>query len=173
MKEGTPVSDHLDEFNRIVLDLKNIECKVEGEDQALILLCSLPPSFEHFVDTMLYSSRRDSISINDVKDALNSMELKKKVSENWGNNYADDLVARSRSNKNGLVVIEKNLDQNLDLVSVKIVKRKDTGKMNARYSEKNENDGTLNTSNVAGVVEVNFVGDYNVLVKFFFFFKKK
>ena len=25
MKEGTPVFDHLDEFNRIVIDLKNIE----------------------------------------------------------------------------------------------------------------------------------------------------
>ena len=25
MKEGTPISDHLDEFNRIVIDLKNIE----------------------------------------------------------------------------------------------------------------------------------------------------
>ena len=69
MKEGTLVSDHLDEFNRIVLDLKNIECRVEDEDQALILLCSLPPPFEHFVDTMLYGSGRDSISINDVKDA--------------------------------------------------------------------------------------------------------
>ena len=32
MKESTPVSDHLDEFNRIVIDLKNIECKVEDED---------------------------------------------------------------------------------------------------------------------------------------------
>ena len=69
MKEGTPVSDHLDEFNKIFLDLKNIECKVEDEDHALILLCSLPPSFEHFVNTMLYGSRRDSISVNDVKDA--------------------------------------------------------------------------------------------------------
>ena len=38
MKEGTLVSDRLDEFNRIVIDLKNIECKVEDEDQALILL---------------------------------------------------------------------------------------------------------------------------------------
>ena len=69
MKEGTPISNHLNEFNRIVIDLKNIECKVEDEDQALILLCSLPPSFEHFVNTMLYGSRRDSISVNDVKDA--------------------------------------------------------------------------------------------------------
>ena len=101
MKEGTLVSDHLDEFNRIVIDLKNIECKVEDEDQALILLCSLPPSFEHFVDTMLYGSGRDSISIDDVKDALNSKELKKKVFENWGDNQADGLVVRSRSNENG------------------------------------------------------------------------
>ena len=69
MKEGTPSSNHLNEFDRIAIDLKNIECKVEDEDHALILLCSLPPSFEHFVNTMLYGSRRDSISVNDVKDA--------------------------------------------------------------------------------------------------------
>ena len=81
MKEGTPISNHLDEFNRIVLDLKNIECKVEDEDQALILLCSLPP-FKHFVDTTLNGFGKDSISIDDVKDALNSKELKNKYSEN-------------------------------------------------------------------------------------------
>ena len=34
--------------------------------------------------------------------------------------------------KMGLVVIEKNLDQNPNLVSVTIVKRKDIGKMSAR-----------------------------------------
>ena len=38
--------------------------------------------------------------------------------------------------KMGLVVIEKNLDQSLDLVSVTIVKRKDIGKKNARYSKR-------------------------------------
>ena len=100
MKEGTPVSDHLDEFNRIVIDLKNIECKVEDEDHALILLYSLPPSFEHFVDTMFYGYGRDSISIDEVKDALNSKEMKKKVFENWGNNCADGLVARGRCRSN-------------------------------------------------------------------------
>lgn len=101
MEEGAPISDHLNEFNRIVIDLKNIECNVEDEDQALILLCSLPPSFDHFVDTMLYGFGRDSISIDDVKDALNSKELKKKVSKNWGDNHVDGLVARRRPNDRG------------------------------------------------------------------------
>ena len=38
--------------------------------------------------------------------------------------------------KMGLVVIEKNLDQSLDLVSVTAVKRKEIGKKNAHYSKR-------------------------------------
>jgi hypothetical protein len=58
-----PLCDHLDDFNRIILDLKNIDVKVDDEDQALILLCSLPDLFNNFVNSMLYS--RDTISLAD------------------------------------------------------------------------------------------------------------
>jgi len=86
---------------------------------------------------MLYGSGRDSISIDDVKDALNSKELKKKVSENWSDNHADGLVARGRPNDKGSSRIEENLGQSLDLEreSVTTVKRMDTGKMSASYSK--------------------------------------
>ena len=66
--------------------------------------------------------------------------------------------------KMGLVVIEKNLDQNPNLVSITIVKRKDIGKNECTLlKEKKENDGTSNTSNVASVAGVNSVGDDIVL----------
>jgi len=43
MKEGTPIKDHLDELNKILMDLKNIDIRIDEKDQALILLCPLPP----------------------------------------------------------------------------------------------------------------------------------
>ncbi|KAF7808411.1 Retrovirus-related Pol polyprotein from transposon TNT 1-94 [Senna tora] len=37
--EGTMVKSRLDEFNSIIMDLKNVDIKIEDEDQALIVLC--------------------------------------------------------------------------------------------------------------------------------------
>ncbi|GKF24906.1 hypothetical protein Tco_0080800 [Tanacetum coccineum] len=54
MPTGRKISEHIDEFNIIILDLANIEVKFEDEDLALLLLTSLPASYEHFVDTLLY-----------------------------------------------------------------------------------------------------------------------
>lgn len=76
MKEDIPIKDYLDEFNKIILNLKNIDIKIDNEDKALILLCLLPSSFEHFVDTMLYGW--DTLSMGDVKALFNLRELEKK-----------------------------------------------------------------------------------------------
>nr|GEY41272.1 retrovirus-related Pol polyprotein from transposon TNT 1-94 [Tanacetum cinerariifolium] len=51
MPAGRKISKHIDEFNKIVLDLANIEVKFEDKDLALLLLTSLPASYESFVDT--------------------------------------------------------------------------------------------------------------------------
>ena len=41
ISEGTLVKTHLDEFNLVIIDLKNVDIKVEDKDQALIVLYSL------------------------------------------------------------------------------------------------------------------------------------
>ncbi|GJT04768.1 retrovirus-related pol polyprotein from transposon TNT 1-94 [Tanacetum coccineum] len=61
-----------DEFNKIVLDL----AKFEDEDLALLLLTSLPASYEHFVDTLLYG--REAMTLEDVMATLNSKKIKER-----------------------------------------------------------------------------------------------
>ncbi|GJU15741.1 retrotransposon protein, putative, ty1-copia subclass [Tanacetum coccineum] len=68
------ISKHIDEFNKIVLDLENIEVKFEDEDLALLLLTSLPASYKHFVDTLLCG--REALTLEDVMATLNSKEIK-------------------------------------------------------------------------------------------------
>ena len=80
-KESVVYSSHggwqgLDDFNRIMLDLTNIGVKIEEEDQAIILLSSLPKPYEHFVNTLLYG--KQTLTMSEVKAALNSKELQKK-----------------------------------------------------------------------------------------------
>ncbi|GKB07493.1 retrovirus-related pol polyprotein from transposon TNT 1-94, partial [Tanacetum coccineum] len=38
---GTKLGDHIDEFNKLILDLANIDIEIEDEDQALMLLTEL------------------------------------------------------------------------------------------------------------------------------------
>ncbi|GJU53550.1 zinc finger, CCHC-type containing protein [Tanacetum coccineum] len=72
----TTAAGHINEFNKIVLDLVNIEVKFEDEDLALLLLTSLPASYEHFVDTLLYG--REALTLEDVMAILNSKEIKER-----------------------------------------------------------------------------------------------
>lgn len=105
MQEGTPLREHLDQLNNILLDLRNLEVKVEDEDAALILLVSLPLSYENFVQSFI--GGRDTVTLEEVRAALHTRELRHKASGGSSRDNGAGLIAygsnghgRKKSNRN-------------------------------------------------------------------------
>ncbi|KAJ4715305.1 Retrovirus-related Pol polyprotein from transposon TNT 1-94 [Melia azedarach] len=91
MQEGMPLRDHLDQLNTILLELRNIDVKVEDEDAALILLVSLPLSYENFVQSFIVG--KDTVSLEEVRSSLHTRELRHKATGTGADNQAAGLVA--------------------------------------------------------------------------------
>ncbi|GKD82709.1 retrovirus-related pol polyprotein from transposon TNT 1-94 [Tanacetum coccineum] len=96
MDSGKKLSEHIDEFNKLIGDLANIDVDIDDEDQALMLLTSLPSSYDNFVETLLYG--RESLTLEDVLSSLNSRELKKRTD---AKDDGDGLYVRGRSDHRG------------------------------------------------------------------------
>lgn len=64
------------EFHKTINDLKNIEVKIEYEDKVLLLLSSLPRSFEHFKGALLYG-KEYTITLDEVQMVVRSKEFAK------------------------------------------------------------------------------------------------
>ena len=69
MHEGTPIKSHIAEFSSITNDLDKMEVKIEDEDQALLLLYSLPSSCKRFREAIIYGGK-STIKVNGVKEHL-------------------------------------------------------------------------------------------------------
>ncbi|GKD91504.1 hypothetical protein Tco_1367011 [Tanacetum coccineum] len=75
MHPGKSQSEYINEFHKLVGDLKTINIVISDEDQALLLLISLPSSYDNFVETLLYGW--DTLKLEDVLATLNSRKLQK------------------------------------------------------------------------------------------------
>ena len=54
MIEGESLNEYIDEFNKVYDELETIDEGLSDESKALLLISSLPKSYEHFVDALLY-----------------------------------------------------------------------------------------------------------------------
>ena len=73
MREGTSLKEHIDELKYIMMELHNIDVKIEYEDRAMILLAFLLTSYGNFVSSL--SVGKDSIKLEEFKSSLYSREL--------------------------------------------------------------------------------------------------
>ncbi|KAL5147183.1 Retrovirus-related Pol polyprotein from transposon TNT 1-94 [Glycine soja] len=76
---------------------RDIDVKIEDEDVAMILLASLPPSYESFVNSL--SVGKEYVTMEEVKSSLYSRELRSKASGNFEESNGFGLVV-SNSIKN-------------------------------------------------------------------------
>jgi len=74
IKEGKPILQHLNAFNRILSNL-TLEVKLEEEDKALILLSSLPQSY-NLTTTIMYE--KEILELEDGRQMLLNNEQTKK-----------------------------------------------------------------------------------------------
>ena len=54
MQQGLDLADHINVFNQLIANLGKVDEKIDDEDKAIILLCSLPGFYEHLVTTLTY-----------------------------------------------------------------------------------------------------------------------
>ncbi|PKA62818.1 Retrovirus-related Pol polyprotein from transposon TNT 1-94 [Apostasia shenzhenica] len=78
MSEGVNLLKHMNVFCKMISQLRSIDVKLEDEDEALLLLSSLPKSYDHLVTTILYD--KDTLKVEKVNATLLSNEVRNKQS---------------------------------------------------------------------------------------------
>ncbi|KAE8735061.1 hypothetical protein F3Y22_tig00000477pilonHSYRG00233 [Hibiscus syriacus] len=68
MQDDHDLAQHVNVFNQNVSDLARLNVKIEDEDKEMIMLCSLPPSYEHMVTTLTYG--KETIKVEEITTAL-------------------------------------------------------------------------------------------------------
>lgn len=82
MQASKSLEESLDDFNRICMDLANIGEKLVDENQAIILLNSLPENYKEVKTAIKYSM--DLLSLSTVLDDLRSKDFEIKSGKKKG-----------------------------------------------------------------------------------------
>ena len=76
VEEGVFISDHINIYTKLLVDLSNLNVVIDDEDKVLILLSYLSDEgYETFVFTLI--NGRTSLSYKDVTTALMNLELRR------------------------------------------------------------------------------------------------
>ncbi|KAJ8616233.1 hypothetical protein MRB53_035605 [Persea americana] len=89
-RQGISMTEHLDDFNKIIADLMNIDVTIDDEDKALLLLNSLPNSYDHFTHTLI--NGKIEVKYDVVSVALINNEYRKKDKQAHKDSSSDALT---------------------------------------------------------------------------------
>ena len=99
MAENASVVQHLNEFNTITNQLSSVEIDFNDEIRALIILASLPNSWEAMRMIVSNSTGNEKFKYNDIQDLILAEEIRRRdVGETSGSDSALNLETRGRGN---------------------------------------------------------------------------
>ncbi|KAK4413408.1 Retrovirus-related Pol polyprotein from transposon TNT 1-94 [Sesamum alatum] len=95
MQEGADLAQHVNVFNQIITDLTRPDVSIEDDDSPMILLCSLPFSYEHLVTTLTYGKK--TIKVVEITAALLTYNQRK---QNAGeSSHGDSLYVKGNQER--------------------------------------------------------------------------
>ncbi|KAE8704670.1 hypothetical protein F3Y22_tig00110447pilonHSYRG00005 [Hibiscus syriacus] len=99
MTEGASVAQHLNELNTITTQLSSVEIEFDDEVRALILLSSLPDSWNATVTAVSSSSGNNKLKFDDVRDLVLSEEIRRRESGEASTSSALHTESRGRTSE--------------------------------------------------------------------------
>ena len=99
MAENASVTQHLNEFNTITNQLSSVEIDFDDEISALIVLASLPNSWEAMRMIVSNSTGKEKLKYNDIQNLILAEEIRRRdASETSGSGSALNLETKGRGN---------------------------------------------------------------------------
>uniref|UniRef100_A0A2N9EY29 CCHC-type domain-containing protein n=1 Tax=Fagus sylvatica TaxID=28930 RepID=A0A2N9EY29_FAGSY len=96
-KKSTAVAQHLNEFNTITNQLSSVEIEFDAEIRILIVLASLPNSWEAMRMAVSNSARKGKLKYNDIRDLILGEEVRRRdAGETSSSGSALNLETRGR-----------------------------------------------------------------------------
>ncbi|KAE8693764.1 putative galacturonosyltransferase-like 4 [Hibiscus syriacus] len=99
MTEEASMAQHLNELNTITTQLSSVEIEFDDEVRALILLSSLPDSWNATVTAVSSSSGNSKLKFDDVRDLVLSEEIRRRESGEASTSSALHTKSRGRTSE--------------------------------------------------------------------------
>ena len=97
MVESSDLMKHVNIFNQVIEDLARAVVMLEDEDKAMILMCSLPSSYENLVMTL--TCGKDEISLDMVSTTLLSMAERRQHTDE--SSQSEGLYVKGNQDRGG------------------------------------------------------------------------
>ena len=99
--EGASVTHHLNKLNTVTTQLSSVDIEFDEEVRALILLSSLPESWNATVTTVSSSSGKKKLKFDDVRDLVLSEEIRRRESGEATTSSVLHTESRGKSSTRG------------------------------------------------------------------------